>query len=58
MVSIVDLMVLYETTFFTEEGMCQLFAHLSADYRLRHLLVTLIYGNIYILTDTDCQYVI
>ena len=38
MVSIVDLMVLHETTFFTDEGMFPLFTHLSADYRLRHLV--------------------
>jgi hypothetical protein len=38
MVSIVDLMVLHETTFFTDEGMFPLFTHLSDDYRLRHLI--------------------
>ena len=37
MVSIVDLMVLHETTFFTDEGMFPLFT-LSDDYRLRHLI--------------------
>ena len=41
MVSIVDLMVLHETTFFTEEGMFPLFTHLSDDYRLRHLVTHL-----------------
>jgi hypothetical protein len=38
MVSIVDLMVLHETTCFTDVGMFPLFTHLSADYRLRHLV--------------------
>ena len=38
MVSIVDLMVLHETTFFTNEGMFPLSTHLSDDYRLRHLI--------------------
>ena len=37
-VSIVDLMVLHEITFFTDEAMFPLFTHLSADYRLRHLV--------------------
>ena len=36
--SIVDLMVLHETTFSADEGMFPLFTHLSADYRLRHLV--------------------
>jgi hypothetical protein len=31
-------MVLHEATFFTDEGMFLLFTHLSADYRLRHLV--------------------
>ena len=31
-------MVLHETTFYTDEGMFRLFTHLSADYRLRHLV--------------------
>jgi hypothetical protein len=34
MVSIVDLLCLHETTFFTDEGMFPLFTHLSADYHL------------------------
>ena len=38
MVSIVDLMVLHETACFTDVGMFPLFTHLSADYRLRHLV--------------------
>ena len=37
-VSIVDLMVLHETTIFTDEGMFPLFTHLSTDYHLRHLV--------------------
>jgi len=31
-------MVLHENAFFTDEGMFPLFTHLSADYRLRHLV--------------------
>ena len=31
-------MVLHETIFFTDEGIFPLFTHLSADYRLRHLV--------------------
>jgi hypothetical protein len=31
-------MCLHETTFFTDEGMFPLFTHLSADYRLRHVV--------------------
>jgi len=38
MVSIVNLIVLHETSFFTDEGMFPLFTHLSADNRLRHLV--------------------
>jgi hypothetical protein len=36
--SIVDLMVIYGTTFSVDEGIFPLFTHLSADYRLRHLV--------------------
>ena len=38
MASIVDLMVLHGTTFFAVEGMFPLFTHLTAAYRLRHLV--------------------
>jgi hypothetical protein len=31
-------MVLHETSYFTDEGMFRLFTHLSADYRLRHIV--------------------
>ena len=47
-VSIVDLMVLHETTLFTDEGLFPLFTHLSADYHLRHLVSNVaiyIYSN-------------
>jgi len=36
--SIVDLMVIHGTPFSVDEGIFPLFTHLSADYRLRHLV--------------------
>jgi hypothetical protein len=52
-------MVLYETTFFTDEGMFQLFTHLSADYRLRHLVNNVaihIYAHDYIRMEITVLY--
>ena len=47
----VDLMVLHETTFSTDERMFPLFTHLSADYRLHHF-VNNVAIHIYIHTIT------
>ena len=58
-VSIVDLMVLHETTFFTDEGMFRLFTHLSADYRLHHLVNSVaihIYAHNYIRMEVTLLY--
>ena len=59
MVSIVDLMVLHETYFFTDEGMFRLFTHLSADYHLRHLVNNVaihIYSHDYIRMEINILY--
>jgi len=52
-------MVLHESTFFTDEGMFRLFTHLSADYRLRHIVNNVaihIYTHDYIRMDIPILY--
>ena len=58
-VSIVDLMVLHATSFFTDEGIFPLFTHLSADYLLRHQVNNVaihIYTHDYIRKETTVLY--
>jgi hypothetical protein len=59
-VSIVDLMVLHETTVFTDEGMFRLFTHLSAEYCSRHIVNNVaihIYAHDYIRMEITVLYV-